>query len=158
MAFTKDKKLQHVKPHGAMYNMAVKDERLARAICRAALEVDPDMILVVLAGSPWAGIAQEMGVRVALEAFADRALNPDGTLVPRSQPGAVIHDPDEVTRRSIQMVTRGTTTAINGEEVPIQADTLCLHGDTPGAVELAARLRAELEQAGAEIAPMGSFL
>ena len=106
-AFTKSKKLQHVKPHGAMYNMAVNGGDLAKAICEAVLQVDPQMILVALANTPWASTAEEMGLRVAKEAFADRAINADGTLVPRSQPGAVIHDTDEVVERSIRMVTEG---------------------------------------------------
>ena len=104
-AFTKSKRLQHVKPHGAMYNRAVDDEALAHAICEAVLEMDPDTILLALAGSPWARIAKEMGVRVAREIFADRALNADGSLVSRSQPAAVIHDVEEVVERSLMMVT-----------------------------------------------------
>ena len=99
---------------------------------KRSLEIDPNMVLIVLAGSPWADVAREMGLRVATEAFADRALNPDGTLVSRSKPGSVIHDLDEVVERSLKMVTEGRATAITGEEVEIQADTLCLHGDTPG--------------------------
>ncbi|MBI4201433.1 MAG: LamB/YcsF family protein [Chloroflexi bacterium] len=158
MAFTKGKKLQHVKPHGAMYNMAASGGALAKAICEAVLEVDPEMILVVLAGTPWAEVAQEMGVRVAREAFADRALNPDGTLVSRSKPGSVIHDTNEVVERSIKMVTQGKATAINGEEIPLHAETLCLHGDTPGAVKLAAALRSKLEAAGVEIVPLSRLV
>ena len=113
-AFTAGKRLQHVKPHGAMYNQAVDDEDLARAICEAALEFDPDIILVALAGSKWVEIALEMGMKVAPEIFADRALNPDGTLVSRSKPGAVLHDVGEVVERSVQMVTEGVATAITG--------------------------------------------
>ncbi len=157
-AFTRDKRLQHVKPHGSMYNMAAGGGELARAICQAVLEVDPEMILVVLAGSPWVEVAREMGVRVAREAFADRALNPDGTLVSRSIAGAVIDDIDQVVERSIRMVTTGKATAINGEEVSIQADTLCLHGDTPGAVELAPDLRSGLETAGVQIVPLSQLI
>ena len=157
-AFTSDKKLQHVKPHGAMYNMAVNDESLAQAICDSILEIDPDMILVALAGSRWIDIAEDMGLKVAREIFADRALNPDGTLVSRSQPGSVIHDTGEVVERSLRMVTEGRATAINGEEIEVQADSLCLHGDTPGAVEMAAALKRELEAAGVEILPLGKIL
>ena len=157
-AFTKTKKLQHVKPHGAMYNMAAGGGDLARAICEAVLEVDPQMILVVLTSTPWADLAGEMGLRVALEAFADRALNPDGTLVPRSRPGSVIHDPEELVARSIKMITEGKATAISGEEIPVLADTLCLHGDTPGAVRLAADLKSKLEAAGVEIAPLSKLV
>ena len=150
-AFTREHKLQHVKPHGAMYNMAVDGGDLSKAINEAILEIDPEMILIVLAGSPWAGVAREMGLRVATEAFADRALNPDGTLVSRSKPGSVIHDLDEVVERSLKMVTEGKATAITGEEVEVQADTLCLHGDTPGAVEMARAVRKGLRDAGVEI-------
>lgn len=150
-AFTIDHGLQHVKPHGAMYNMAVDGGDLAKAINEAVLEIDPEMILIVLAGSPWASVAREMGLRVATEAFADRALNPDGTLVSRSKPGSVIHDLDKVVERSLKMVTEGRATAINGEEVEVQADTLCLHGDTPGAVEMARAVRNGLRDAGVEI-------
>ena len=157
-AFTASKKLQHVKPHGAMYNMAVNDESLAQAICESVMDVDPQMILVALAGSRWIDIAEDMGMKVAREIFADRALNPDGTLVSRSQPGSVIHDTNEVVERSLRMVTEGKATAISGEEIDVQADSLCLHGDTPGAVEMAAELKRELEAAGVEILPLGRIL
>ena len=157
-AFTADKRLQHVKPHGAMYNMAVNDESLAQAICESILELDPDMILVALAGSRWLDIAEDMGLKVAREIFADRALNADGTLVSRSQPGSVIHDTAEVVERSLRMVTEGKATAITGEQIDVQADSLCLHGDTPGAVEMAASLKRELETADVEILPLARIL
>ena len=157
-AFTADKRLQHVKPHGAMYNMAVNDESLAQAICESILEIDPDMILVALAGSRWLDIAEDMGLKVAREIFADRALNADGTLVSRSQPGSVIHDTAEVVERSLRMVTEGKATAITGEQIDVQADSLCLHGDTPGAVEMAAALKRELEAADVEILPLARIL
>jgi UPF0271 protein len=154
-AFTSSRRLQHVKPHGALYNMAVPGGAIARAIGEAVLECDPSLILVTLAGSPWADQAERMGLRVAREAFADRALMPDGTLVPRSKPGAVIHDLQQVVERSVRLVTEGTVVAITGEVVPVRADTLCLHGDTPGAVALASSLRAALEQAGVVLEPLG---
>ncbi len=157
-AFTKGHELQHVKPHGAMYNMAADGGDLARAINEAVLETDPEMILIVLAGSPWADLAREMGLRVATEAFADRALNPDGTLVSRSKPGSVIHDLDEVVERSLKMVTQGKATAISGEEVEVYADTLCLHGDTPGAVEMARAVRDGLRDAGVEIVRLSEIV
>ena len=157
-AFTARKKLQHVKPHGALYNMAVDGSALATAICQAVLEVDPEMILVVLAGSPWVDVARNMGLRVAQEAFADRAMNADGTLVPRSRPGSLIHDADDVVRRSIKMVTQGKGTTITYEEIDVHADTLCLHGDTPGAVELAAALKSGLEAAGVRIVHLSSLV
>ena len=157
-AFTRAKKLQHVKPHGAMYNRAVNDEALARAICESVLEVDPTMALVALAGSRWASIAEEMGLRVAHEIFADRALNPDGTLVSRSTPGAVLHDADEVAERSVRMVTQGRASAISGEEIDVEAHSLCVHGDTPGAVEIASTLRRELQAAAVEVVPLGDLV
>lgn len=157
-AFTKAKKLQHVKPHGAMYNRAVNDEPLARAICEAILEVDPDMILLALAGSAWVRIAEDMGLRVAREIFADRALNVDGTLVSRSQEGSVIHSTEEVVARSLKMVTEHKAVAISGEEIEVHADSLCLHGDTPGAVQMAQAIRSGLEAADAEIVPIGQFV
>ena len=120
--------------------------------------MDPELILVVLAGTPWVGVAREMGVRVAREAFADRALNADGTLVSRSKPGAVIHDVDEVVERSVKLVTRGKATAITGEEIDVHADTFCLHGDTPEATDMAAALRSRLEAAGVEIVPLAHLV
>ena len=157
-AFTRSKRLQHVKPHGALYNRAVSDEALSLAICDAVLEVDPSMVLIALAGSRWVEIAKQKGLRVAREVFADRALNPDGTLVPRSSPGAVIHDVDEVVRRSLNMVALGRATAITGDEIEVQADSLCLHGDTPNAVDMASTLRRELEAAGVSVVPVGQLV
>jgi len=150
-AFTKARRLQHVKPHGALYNMAVSGGDLARAICEAVLEVDRDLILLVLAGSPYARVAEDLGVRVAREAFADRAFNADGSLVSRSKPGAVIHDVEAVVERSLRMALEGTAVAVTGEVIPMRADTICLHGDTPGAVRLASELKARLEQAGVRL-------
>ena len=157
-AFTSTGRLQHVKPHGAMYNMAVDDETLARAICEAALEVDENVVLLALAGSAWIGIARDMGLRVGREIFADRALNPDGTLVSRSQPGSVIHETSEVVERSLRMVTEGRATAVNGDVIEVEADSLCLHGDTPGAVEMAKELKRGLEAEGVSIRPLGELV
>ena len=154
-AFTRARRLQHVKPHGALYNMAAGGGDMARAICEAVLETDPDMVLVVLAGSKWLEIAEGMGLRVAREVFADRAFNADGTLVPRTRPGSVIHDTSAVVERSLRMVTEGRVTAITGEEVSLQADTICLHGDTPGAVQLAAARKSAFETAGVRLVAMG---
>jgi UPF0271 protein len=153
--FTRAKRLQHVKPHGALYNMAVGSADLARAICEAVLETDPGMLLVVLAGSKWVEIATAMGVRVAREVFADRAFNADGTLVPRSRPGSVIHDTQVVVERSLRMVIEGRVKAVTGEDVAVQADTICLHGDTPGAVELALALKSAFTRADIRLVPMG---
>ena len=157
-AFTKSHRLQHVKPHGAMYNMAVNNTDLAKAINEAVLETDPAMIIIVLAGSIWANLAREMGLKVAEEAFADRALNADGTLVPRTQQGSIIHDLQEVVERSVQMVTEGKVKALTGEYVSIKADTLCLHGDTPGAVEMAKAVRSGLESSGVNITSLSEII
>jgi UPF0271 protein len=154
-AFTRARRLQHVKPHGALYNMAVAGGDLARAICEAVLETDSQMRLVVLAGSRWAAVAEAMGVRVAREVFADRALTAEGTLVPRSQPGAVIHDTPAVVERSLRMVTEGRVRAVTGEEIEVHPDTICLHGDTPGAMTLAEALRSAFDAAGVRVMAMG---
>ena len=157
-AFTSAGRLQHVKPHGAMYNMAVNDPDLAKAICEAALSVDDGMALLALAGSQWIDAARGMGLRVGREIFADRALNADGTLVSRSTPGSVIHDAQEVVERSLRMVTEGKAQAISGEIIELEADSLCLHGDTPGAVEMASALKKALESEGVEIVPLGEIV
>ena len=157
-AFTASGRLQHVKPHGAMYNMAVNDPDLAKAICEAALSVDENMALLALAGSRWVDIARGMGLRVGREIFADRALNADGTLVSRSKPGSVIHDTAEVVERSLRMVSEGKARAISGEIVEVEADSLCLHGDTPGAVEMASALKEALEAEGVEIVPLAEIV
>lgn len=150
-------KLQHVKAHGALYNTAVKNDDLAKGICQAILDIDPEIILVVLAGSKWVQIGKEMGNRIAQETFADRAFNADGTLVARSVEGSLLHDPEVVVERSLKIVTEGKATAITGEEIHIEADTICLHGDNPGAVELASALRRQFEESGVEVVPMGTF-
>ena len=157
-AFTSGHRLQHVKPHGAMYNRAVVDEDLARAICEAILEVDSDLILIALAGSRWVDIAQDMGLRVAREIFADRALNPDGTLVSRSKDGSVLHNVDEVADRSMRMVLEGKATAITGDAIDVEADSLCIHGDTPGAVEMAKVLRQQLDAESITVTPLSQLV
>jgi UPF0271 protein len=149
-------KLQHVKPHGALYNMAGKDRNLAVAIAEGIAEVDKDVILLGLAGSKMLEAGRAAGLRVASEVFADRAYQADGSLVPRKQPGAVIHDPDEAIRRTIRMVKEGSVTAITGEEVAISADSICVHGDNPSAVAFVKNIRAALESEGVTIAPFGS--
>jgi UPF0271 protein len=157
-AFTREKRLQHVKPHGALYNMAVESDHIAAAIAEAVLAIDDRLILVVLAGSRGEDIARRLGLRVAREVFADRAVRADGSLVPRGEAGAVIHDRSAVIERSLQQVTEGTVTAITGETVERRADTICLHGDTPGAVDLAAALRDAFERAGVQVLPMAALV
>jgi UPF0271 protein len=157
-AFTPGHKLQHVKPHGALYNTAVGDAAVAEAIVTAIKAFDPDLIHVVLAGSQWESIARSHGVRVARECYADRAVTAEGTLVPRSQPGAVIHDPEEVVARSLKLAIEGKVIAVDGTEIDFSADSICLHGDTAGAVELAAAVRTSLEGAGVAITPMAKLV
>ena len=148
-------RLQHVKPHGALFNMAVRDAALADAIARAAAVIDRALILFGLPGSELVAAGARAGLRTAREGFADRAYQPDGTLVPRSQPGAVIHDPEIVVRRAVRMVREGSVDAIEGSRVPLAIDTLCVHGDTPGAAELAARIRRALADGGIEVRAVG---
>ncbi|MCP5452491.1 MAG: LamB/YcsF family protein [Spirochaetaceae bacterium] len=146
--------LTHVKPHGALYNMAAKRSELAEAIAGAVAAYDPALVLVGLYGSELikAGIAA--GLRCAGEAFADRAYRADGSLVPRSQPGAVIDDPAACAARAVRMVSDGSVTAIGGERVELRPDTICLHGDGDGALELAAALSKALREAGVDIRPL----
>ena len=150
--------LQHVKPHGALYNMAAKDFDLALAIAQGVAAAAPKAILLGLAGSKLLEAGRQAGLRVASEVFADRAYQADGSLVPRSQPGAVIHDREEAISRTLRMVTRGTATAITGEEVAIDAHSICVHGDNPSAVEFVRRIRARLEEEGAAIVPIAQIV
>jgi len=150
--------LAHVKPHGALYNMAAKDAELARAIVRGIARFSRELIVVCLAGSAMVEAAEEAGLRVAREGFADRAYNPDGTLRSRRLPGALIEDPKVAAERAIRMVRDGVVVAHTGEEIPLRVDTICVHGDTPTAVEIAKTIRRELEAAGIEVVPMGSFV
>ena len=147
--------LVHVKPHGALYNVAARDQAVAEAITRAVAAFDPGLIVVTLPDSALLYAAQAAGLRVAREGFADRAYREDGSLVPRSEPGAVIHDPAMATVCAIRMVTQGEVEAITGNVVPLHIDTLCIHGDTPGAVAIAAALRSALEAEGVVVAPLG---
>jgi len=146
--------LQHVKPHGAMYNMAAKERKLADAICEAIGEVDSSLILLGLSGSRMLEAAKETGLPWASEVFADRAYEEDGSLTPRALPGSVITDEEEAIARVLQMVQNGTVTSRSGKTIPIQADSICLHGDGVKAVEFAKRIRAELTAAGVEIVPL----
>ena len=147
-------KLQHVKPHGALYNMAGKDPLLAQAIAEAVAEVDPDLILLGLANSHLIYEAEKAGLKAASEVFADRAYQADGSLVPRSKPGAVLHDKDEAIARTVRMVKEGKVIAITGEEVPLKVHSICVHGDNPSAVEFVKNIRAALEAEGVAIAPI----
>lgn len=150
--------LQHVKPHGALYNQAARDEALAAAIADAVRRAWPDAILVVLSGSASERAARAAGLRVAREAFCDRGYRSDGTLLPRDQPGAVLTEPFEVASRAVRIAYGEPIDAADGGQVVVEADTLCIHGDTPGAAELAAAVRAALEEAHVRVQPMGAWL
>jgi UPF0271 protein len=147
-------KLQHVKPHGALYNMAAKDRALADAICEAVYEYDSSLILLALSGSKMLEAAAEKGVACASEVFADRAYEEDGSLVARSKPGAVITDEEQAVSRVVRMVTQGKVTAISGKDVPIKADSVCVHGDNEKALAFVMKIREKLEQSGVEILPL----
>lgn len=145
-------RLRHVKAHGALYNMAAKDRALADAIARAVRAFDPSLILFAPPASELQRAGEAAGLAVAAEGFADRAYEPDGSLMPRSRPGAVVHDPAEVVRRAVRMATHGRVTAADGSEIVMRVATICTHGDTRGAHELTRQLRAGLERAGITIA------
>ncbi len=151
-------RLQHVKAHGALYNMAARDAVLARAIARAVVAFDRTLILLGLTNSALLSEGESGGLRVAAEVFADRTYEADGSLTPRRTPGSVIHDPATVVARAVDMVRTGQVTATDGTVVPLHADTLCLHGDTPGAADLARQIRAALESAGITVGALATIL
>ncbi|KRM84643.1 LamB/YcsF family protein [Liquorilactobacillus vini] len=146
-AFTKDHKLHHVKPHGALYNMAAKDHALALAICQGIQQVDPQLPIYGLAGSELIKAAQEISLPYAQEVFGDRNYLADGSLVPRSQANAVITDPPKVAAHVLEMVKTHAVTAIDGTKVKLQADSVCVHGDNQAALAIVAYLRKALTQA-----------
>lgn len=150
--------LQHLKPHGAMYNMAATDAKLAQAIAEAIYEAAPEVILLGLANSQMITAGKALGLRVAQEVFADRAYQANGTLVPRSQSGAVIHDPDEAIARVVTMVKKGEVTAITGEKVEMKADSICVHGDNPEAVDFVKKIKETLEKEGVSITAFSKFV
>jgi UPF0271 protein len=141
-------RLAHVKPHGALYNQAAEDRQLAEDLVLIVQEFDPSLALVGLAGSELLYAARQVGLRFIAEAFADRRYANTGSLLPRSDARALIHDPQEALAQSLQIITDGFVTAVDGSRVPVQADTLCLHGDTAEALQLAQTLRASFLEAG----------
>lgn len=145
----------HVKPHGALYSLAARDEKAAREVIHAIKAFNPEIILVALAGSLCVEMAQAAGLRCAREVFADRGYLADGQLAPRNRDGAVIHDEETVRRRVVRLVTEGRLTAIDGTDIHLAADTLCVHGDTRGAWRLARGIRDALEEAGAIVRSLG---
>ncbi len=151
VAATQGTTLRHVKAHGQLYNMSVKNEGLAHALAQATYDVNPDLVFFGLAGSRMLDIAESIGLRAASEVFGDRTYAPDGTLSPRNQPGAMIEDMQVSIRQVLQMVKQGTLIATDGSTLHVRADTLCIHGDQPGAVAFAQAIREALIENGVEV-------
>ena len=152
-----DTRLRHVKPHGALYLTAVVNEEVARAVAEAIVSIDSNLLYVALAGAKGAmmtRIGNDVGLKVIYEAFPDRAYTPEGNLLSRREPGAVIKEPGEVTERALRMVLEKRVIAVDGSSIPFEVDTLCVHGDTPTAVELTKSIREALESEGVELSPM----
>ncbi len=143
----------YVKPHGALYNAVVHHEGQARAVIDAVVAVDRSLPVLGLPGSLVLELAADAGLRPVTEAFADRAYTPEGRLVPRTEPGAVLRDPAMVAARVVRLAREGVVTAVDGTDVEVRAESVCIHGDTPGAVVMARAVRAALEEAGVEIRP-----
>ena len=146
-------RVEYVKPHGALYNAIVEHEAQAAAVVAAVVAVDPSLPVMGLPGSAFLRIAADSGLRTVSEAFADRAYTPEGHLLSRREPGSVLHDPGEVAARMVRLAVEGRITAVDGTEIEVRADSICTHGDSPDAVDIARALRAALTGAGVEIAP-----
>jgi 5-oxoprolinase (ATP-hydrolysing) subunit A len=146
-------RVAYVKPHGALYNAVVHHTEQARAVVRAVVAFDQDLALLGLPGSVLLDVGASQGLRTVREAFADRAYSADGTLVPRRDPESVLHDPEQVSARTVRMVTDRRITAIDGTELTLEADSICVHGDSPDAVTVAAAVRRGLESAGVVLTP-----
>ncbi len=153
LARTEGSRVRYVKPHGALYHRVRKDPAQAAALIAAMRAYDPTLPLLTQSDSLAATLAADAGIAVVAEAFADRGYRTDGTLVPRGQPDDLHTDPAEVSARAVSIVTRGVVSSADGSEVPVQARSLCIHGDTPGAVALARSVRQALEQAGVDLVP-----
>lgn len=151
-------KMQHVKPHGAMYNMAGKDYALSKAICEAIYEYDKDLIVMALSGGELVHAAEDMGLKVAREVFADRAYEEDGSLVNRRKEGAMITDENEAIARVVRMIKEQKVTAITGKDIPIKADSVCVHGDGVKALAFVKKIRETLAAEGVEIVPLVDIL
>ena len=145
-------RVRYVKPHGALYNAIVHHEAQAAAVVDAVRRYDPSLPVLGLPGSRFLALATEAGLTAVPEAFADRAYTPEATLVSRREPGAVLHDPDQVAQRCVRMATQGSVEAVDGSVVAVEAASLCVHGDSPGAVAMASRVKAALEQEGVQVA------
>jgi len=151
-------KLQHVKQHGALLRMALEDEKLGLAMAESTKAVSPELIFVTHSGIPLVEMARGLGLRVAREAYADRAYNFDKTLVSRKLPGSVIKDPEQIKKRIAQLIEKGTVTTIDGKILELEFDTIALHGDTPGASEIIKTIRKQLDDLGVSIRPMAQIL
>ncbi|MEK6350873.1 MAG: 5-oxoprolinase subunit PxpA [Burkholderia sp.] len=149
-------RLAHVKPHGALYNQAARDPRIAEAVVAAIRDFDPALAVFGLANSGFVAAARQAGLTAVEEVFADRGYRADGSLVPRSQPGALVHDEAEMLARTLEMVRGRQVRAVTGEWVPLNAQTVCLHGDGPHALAFAQRIRTALEQAGVTLTAPGT--
>ena len=148
----------HVKPHGALYNMAVREEKMAEAVARATVAVDPSLILFAPANSAMERAGRKAGLEIAREIFADRNYSNDGWLVPRTRPDALLHDPKQAAGRVLRMLREGRVRSVEGCDIDVRGETICVHGDTPGAVEFARELRLQLEREGVRIsAPQSSL-
>jgi UPF0271 protein len=145
-------RMTYVKPHGALYNAIVTHEKQAAAVVEAVRQFDSSLAVLGLPGSRWLALAEEAGLETVREAFADRAYTPKGTLVSRREPGAVVSDPAAVTERAVRFATEGTVVAVDGSVIQAQARSICVHSDTPGALELAKSVRAGLVAAGVRVA------
>jgi UPF0271 protein len=145
-------KVRYIKPHGALYNTIGRHEEQAAAVVAAVRDYDPTLTCLGLSGSAWLRLASEAGLPTAHEAFADRAYTPDGTLVPRKEPGSVLHDADEIARRCVAMVAGEPIADVNGDPITLEVDSICVHGDTAGAVEIAQRVRGALQDSGVTLA------
>jgi UPF0271 protein len=148
VASTEGVRLSHVKPHGALYNMAARSAEMADAIARAVRAVDASLVLFGLSGSQLIAAGERAGLRVASEVFADRGYWPDGSLAPRGTPGALVTEVEDVVRRALGMATGQAVDCVDGTSIHVRADTICIHGDTPGAADLARRVRAALTPVG----------
>ena len=148
-------KLSHVKPHGALYNMAVTDKNLAQAIAEGVKDIDPTLVLFGLASSELVRAGEDAGLTVANEVFADRTYQANGSLTPRSQPNAMIRDVDASIEHVRRMVEDGKVRSLQGTEVPVRADTLCIHGDEPTALDFVLKIRKALTDGGIRLAPVG---
>ena len=146
-------KVAYVKPHGALYNTIARDERQSKDVVAAIRAIDPSLVLLGLAGGVVLDVAERAGLQTAAEAFADRAYQPDGQLVSRTEPGSVLHDPAAVAERMVRLAGEGVIRAIDGTDVPVSAQSICVHGDSPGSVAMAAETKQMLQQAGITIAP-----